>query len=70
MNAKTKKLALIGCAVCVVGAGVALALQAFSENLVFFFRRRRSRRRKRLSGVRSAWAASSRWAPSSMKRTA
>lgn len=37
MNAKTKKLALIGCAVCVVGAGVALALQAFSENLVFFF---------------------------------
>ncbi len=37
MNAKTKKLALIGAAVVVVGAGVTLALQAFNENLVFFF---------------------------------
>lgn len=37
MNAKSKKLALIGAAVVVVGAGVFLGLQAFSENLVFFF---------------------------------
>ena len=37
MDAKTKKLALIGAAVVVVGAGVTLALQAFNENLVFFF---------------------------------
>ncbi len=37
MNAKSKKLALIGAAVVVVGAGVFLALQAFSDNLVFFF---------------------------------
>ena len=37
MDAKTKKLALIGAAVVAVGAGVTLALQAFNDNLVFFF---------------------------------
>ena len=37
MDSRTKKFALIGAAVVVVGAGVAMALQAFSENLVFFF---------------------------------
>ena len=37
MDSKTKKFALIGAAVLVVGAGVAMALQAFSGNLVFFF---------------------------------
>lgn len=37
MNTKTKKLALIGVAVAVVGVGLTLALQAFNENLVFFF---------------------------------
>lgn len=37
MDSKTKKLALIGAAVVVVGAGVTMALQAFNENLVFFF---------------------------------
>ena len=37
MESKTKKLALIGAAVVVVGAGVTMALQAFNENLVFFF---------------------------------
>ena len=33
MDSKTKKLALIGAAVVVVGAGVTMALQAFNENL-------------------------------------
>ena len=37
MNAKTKKIALIGAAVAIVGVGATLALQAFNENLVFFF---------------------------------
>lgn len=37
MDAKSKKLALIGAAVVAVGAGVTLALNAFNENLVFFF---------------------------------
>ncbi len=37
MNAKTKKIALIGVAVAVVGVGATLALQAFNDNLVFFF---------------------------------
>ena len=37
MDSKTKKLALIGAAVVAVGAGVTLALQAFTENLVFCF---------------------------------
>ncbi len=37
MNAKSKKLALLGIAAVVAGAGIALGLQAFSENLVFFF---------------------------------
>lgn len=37
MNSKTKKLALLGAAVVVLGAGIFLALQAFNENLVFFF---------------------------------
>lgn len=37
MDAKTKKLALIGAAVVAVGAGITLALNAFNENLVFFF---------------------------------
>lgn len=37
MNAKTKKFALIGVAVAIVGVGATLALQAFNENLVFFF---------------------------------
>ena len=37
MNAKTKKLALIGAAVVVLCAGIFMALQAFNENLVFFF---------------------------------
>lgn len=37
MNAKTKKLALIGAAVVLVGAGATMAFKAFNENLVFFF---------------------------------
>lgn len=37
MNARTKKFALIGFAVAVVGVGATLALQAFNDNLVFFF---------------------------------
>lgn len=37
MNARSKKLALIGAAVVLVGIGITLALQAFSDNLVFFF---------------------------------
>ena len=37
MNAKSKKFALIGAAVVVVGAGIFMGLQAFNENLVFFF---------------------------------
>lgn len=37
MNAKTKKLTLIGFAVAVVGVGVYLGVQAFSNNLVFFY---------------------------------
>ena len=37
MNAKTKKLALIGAAAVVLCAGIFMALQAFNENLVFFF---------------------------------
>ena len=37
MNAKTKKLALIGAAAVVLCAGICMALQAFNENLVFFF---------------------------------
>lgn len=37
MDAKSKKLALIGAAVVAVGAGITLALNAFNENLVFFF---------------------------------
>lgn len=37
MDAKMKKIALIGGAVAVVGVGLTLALQAFNENLVFFF---------------------------------
>ena len=37
MNAKTKKLALIGAAAVVLCAGIYMALQAFNENLVFFF---------------------------------
>ena len=37
MNAKTKKLALIGAAAVVLCAGIFMALQAFNKNLVFFF---------------------------------
>lgn len=37
MNSRTKKFALIGAAIVLVGIGITLALQAFSDNLVFFF---------------------------------
>ncbi|MDY3114883.1 MAG: cytochrome c maturation protein CcmE [Sutterella sp.] len=37
MNSKTKKFALIGAAVAIVGVGAFMALQAFNDNLVFFF---------------------------------
>ncbi len=37
MNAQSKKMALIGAAVAVVGVGAYLAFNAFNENLVFFF---------------------------------
>ena len=36
-NAATKRFALIGGAVAVVGAGIYLMLSAFNENLVFFY---------------------------------
>ena len=36
-NAATKRLALIGGAVAVVGVGVYLMLSAFNDNLVFFY---------------------------------
>lgn len=37
MNAKQKKIVLIGVAAAAIAAGVGLGLKAFSENLVFFF---------------------------------
>ena len=37
MNGAAKRLALIGVAMCVVGAGVYTMLSAFNDNLVFFY---------------------------------
>ena len=48
MNAKTKKLALIGAAAVVLCAGIFMALQAFNENLVCS---RRSALRRHLHGT-------------------
>lgn len=56
MDAKTKKLALIGAAVVAVGAGVTLALQAFNDNLVFFFSPTQVAAQEAPWGVPSAWA--------------
>ena len=68
MDSKTKKLALIGAAVVVVGAGVTMALQAFNENLVFFFSPTQVAAKEAPEG--RTWAASSNPVRSNARRTA